>query len=174
MSTRLPFGGAAAAAAKKLLIATTAAALLATAACSGGSGDKSGDGGEQQTVKLALGQDVDTLLPMDSNVGDNIGVLDVIYDGLVRYDPKTTNPYNYVASDISSSDNKVWTIKIKDGLKFQNGEPVDAEAFMRAWNYAAYGPNAMNNNYFFERIAGYDAMQGEYEEDDDGNITAFR
>ena len=110
-----------------------------------------------------------TLLPMDSNTDDNISVLDVVYDGLVRYDPETTEPYKYVAESIDTTDNTVWTITIKPDLTFQNGEPVDAEAFARAWNYAAYGPNAMANNYFFERFQGYDEMQGET--DDDGNVT---
>jgi peptide/nickel transport system substrate-binding protein/oligopeptide transport system substrate-binding protein len=32
----------------------------------------------------------------------------------------------------------------------------------------------MANNYFFERIAGYDAMQGEYEEDDNGKVTVTK
>lgn len=125
--------------------------------------------GEPVTVHLTLGQDVGTLLPMDSNVDDNIAVLDVIYDGLVRYDPETTEPYPYVAESIETTDNQTWTITIRPDLTFQNGEPVDAAAFARAWNYAAYGPNAMVNNYFFERIEGYDAMQGET--DDDGNVT---
>lgn len=116
-----------------------------------------------------LSQDVSTLLPSDSNVGDNIAVLDVVYDGLVRYDPATKKPYNYVADDVSTKNNSVWTIKIKTGLKFQNGEAVDADAFIRSWNYAAYGPNAQQNNYFFERVAGYDKMQGET--DDDGKVT---
>lgn len=150
----------------RLAAGLTAAALVLTG-CGGGGDEGDGD----KTVRLSIEQDVDTLLPMDSNVNDNIGVLDVVYDGLVRYDPQTKEPYNYVAEDVSTTDNKVWTIKIKDGFEFQNGEPVDAEAFARAWNYAAYGPNAMGNNYFFERIAGYDAMQGEYEEDEEGNVT---
>ena len=125
---------------------------------------------EPITLHLALDQaDMATLLPMDSNIDDNIWVLDVVYDGLVRYDPETTEPYPYVAESIETTDNQVWTITIKPDLTFQNGEPVDAEAFARAWNYAAYGPNAMANNYFFERFEGYDAMQGET--DDDGNVT---
>lgn len=154
--------------------AGAAAMVLMLTGCSGGGGGE-GDGGEGTaggepvTVRLSLTQDVETLLPMDSNVGDNISVLDVVYDGLVRYDPETTEPYNYVAESVESEDNTVWTIKIKPDLKFQNGEPVDAAAFARAWNYAAYGPNAMANNYFFERIAGYDEMQGET--DDEGNVT---
>lgn len=141
----------------RLAAGLTALALVVTG-CGGGDDDE-GDGGA--TIRLPLSQDVETLLPMDSNVSDNISVLDVVYDGLVRYDPQTTKPYNYVAEDVSTTDNRVWTIKIKDGFEFQNGEPVDAEAFARAWNYAAYGPNAMGNYYFFERFAGYDAMQGE-------------
>lgn len=154
------------------IAAGLAALSLGLAACSGGgSSDGEGDGGEDLTVTSSISQDVDTLLPMDANVGDNIAVLDVIYDGLVRYDPETTEPYPYLAEEITTTDNQVWTIKIKPGTTFHNGEPVDAEAFARAWNYAAYGPNAMGNNYFFERIEGYDDMQGEYEEADDGTVT---
>ena len=126
-------------------------------------------GAEPITLNLALGQDMGTLLPMDSNIGDNISVLDVVYDGLMRYDPETTEPYPYVAESIETTDNQVWTITIKPDLTFHNGEPVNAEAFARAWNYAAYLPNAMSNNFFFERIEGYDAMQGET--DDEGNVT---
>ncbi|WP_164545040.1 peptide ABC transporter substrate-binding protein [Antribacter gilvus] len=143
-----------------------AVALVATG-CSAGGGDAVTE--EPATVHLALNQDVGTLLPMDSNVDDNIAVLDVVYDGLVRYDPETTEPYNYVAEEISTEDNTVWTITIKPDLTFQNGEPVDAASFARAWNYAAYGPNAMANNYFFERFVGYDEMQGET--DDAGVVT---
>ncbi|GAA1732004.1 ABC transporter substrate-binding protein [Isoptericola hypogeus] len=155
--------------------ATATVTALVLAGCGGGGGNEEGDGETQGTgdgegtVRLALAQDVETLLPADSNVNDNIAVLDVVYDGLVRYDPETTEPYNYVAESIESDDNTVWTIKIKPDLTFQNDEPVDAEAFARAWNYAAYGPNAMANNYFFERITGYEEMQGEV--DDDGNVV---
>ncbi|WP_168207402.1 peptide ABC transporter substrate-binding protein [Microlunatus elymi] len=166
-------------AAKKLMAVGAVVALLSTAACTSGGGsdnnnDNAGGGGGTKTVHLALGQDVDSMLPMDAHVGDNIGVLSVVFDALVRYDAKTGKPYNYVADKIDTTDNKVWTIKIKPGLKFQNGDPVDAASFARAWNYAAYGPHAMYNNYFFDRIAGYDEMQGEYTEDDDGKVTVTK
>ncbi len=157
---------------KKMLATTAAISLLATAACSSGSSSdsssKSGDhkSSGPKTVHMSTDQDVDTILPMDSNVGDNIDILSVIYDGLVSYDAKTMEPHNRVASKISSRDKVHWTIKIKKGLKFQNGEPVDSKAFARAWNYAAYGPHAMANNSFFTRIAGYDKMQGKYSQNE--------
>ena len=148
-----------------------AAATLVLAVYTAGTGTAAdvSSAGDPVTVHLSQSQDIGTLLPMDSNFDDNIAVLDVVYDGLVRYDPETTEPHNYVAESIETTDNQVWTITIKPDLTFQNGEPVDANAFARAWNYAAYGPNAMSNNYFFERIEGYDLMQGET--DDDGNVT---
>lgn len=149
--------------------AVTVTVVLTGYSAGGSNAAEVGGAGEPITVNLVLDQDVGTMLPMDSNVDDNIAVLDVVYDGLVRYDPATTEPHPYVAESIETTDNVVWTITIKPDLTFQNGEPVDAAAFARAWNYAAYGPNAMANNYFFERIEGYDDMQGET--DDDGNVT---
>jgi ABC-type oligopeptide transport system substrate-binding subunit len=35
---------------------------------------------------------------------------------------------------------------------------VNADSFIRAWNYAAYGPNAQNNAYFMSNIAGIDEV----------------
>jgi peptide/nickel transport system substrate-binding protein/oligopeptide transport system substrate-binding protein len=151
-------------------VAAAAVTVVFTGLTAGGGSAANVEGsGEPITVHLSLDQDVETLLPMDSNVADNIAILDVVYDGLMRYDPETTEPYEYVAESVTSEDNQTWTITIKPDLTFQNGEPVDAEAFARAWNFAAYGPNAMANNYFFERIQGYDEMQGET--DDEGNVT---
>lgn len=153
--------------ARRVLAVTAAASLLTAAACSAGGGNKGGSKESgTKTVRTSIDQDVDTILPMDSNVGDNIDVLSVVYDGLVSYDAKTMKPHNRVASDISSKDKKHWTIKLKKGRKFQNGEPVDAKSFARGWNYAAYGPHAMANNEFFERFKGYDQMQGDWDKND--------
>ncbi|MGH3736343.1 MAG: peptide ABC transporter substrate-binding protein [Micromonosporaceae bacterium] len=149
--------------------ALAAAVALVASGC-GDTGEKSGT----KVVHSSLSQSVDTFVPQDSNVNDNITVNDVLFSGLVRYDIKTGDPYNYLAESIESEDNTTWTIKIKKGGKFHNDEPVDAESFVRAWNVAAYGPNAMANNYFFDKFAGYEQMQGEYSEDDEGNVTVTK
>lgn len=163
--------------ARRFTAVAAAATMVLVAGCGGGDNDSDNDsnnvGNEDNegtgTVGMALTQDMETLLPMDSNIGDNIHVLDVLYSGLVRYDTETAEPYNYIAEDISTEDNVTWTIAIKEGFTFHNGEPVDAAAFARAWNYAAYGPNAMANNYFFDKIVGYEELQAET--DDDGNVV---
>lgn len=148
--------------------AGAAAVALTVAGCSPSDTD---DDAGPVTLETWISQDMDTLFPGDAGSYDPISVLDVVYDGLVRYDPETTEPYNYVAESIEpNDDNTVWTITIKPDLTFQNGEPVDAAAFARSWNYTADGDNGLYSNYFFSIIEGYDEMQPET--DDDGNITA--
>jgi oligopeptide transport system substrate-binding protein len=153
------------------VLTVAAAATLVVSGCGSGGGEGNEDTPQVKVLHSTLGQSVDTFLPADSNVGDNIGVDDVLYSGLVRYDIETGKPHDYMAESITSDDNIMWTISIKQGWKFHNGEPVDAHAYARAWNAAAYGPNAFSNNYFFDKFAGYDELQGEVEEDDEGNVT---
>jgi oligopeptide transport system substrate-binding protein len=64
-----------------------------------------------------------------------------------------------MAQSISSSHGgRIWTIAIKKGWTFHNGEPVTAHSFVDAWNATAYGPNAWGNNGELANIAGYPAL----------------
>jgi oligopeptide transport system substrate-binding protein len=157
--------GRAGSSARLAAVATCAGVALTVAGCSPSQTADDDDAGPV-TLETWISQDMETLFPGDAGAYDNISVLDVVYDGLVRYDPETTEPYNYVAESIEpNDDNTVWTIKIKPDLTFQNGEPVDAEAFARAWNYTADGDNGLYSGYFFSIIEGYDEMQPETDED---------
>jgi ABC-type transport system substrate-binding protein len=68
---------------------------------------------------------------------------------------------NAHAESIESTDQTNWTIKLKEGWTFHNGEPVDAASYVRAWNAGALSTNAYGNSYFFENITGYDELQAE-------------
>ena len=59
------------------------------------------------------------------------------------------------AASVDSTDQKVWTIKIKPGLTFHNGEPVTAQSYADAWNATADSTNAWGNNYYLGTIDGY-------------------
>jgi oligopeptide transport system substrate-binding protein len=59
------------------------------------------------------------------------------------------------AESVTSTDNTTWTVKLKSGWTFQNGEPVTAQSYVDAWNYTAYGPNAWANNGQFQNVVGY-------------------
>lgn len=99
------------------------------------------------------------LFPTTSNEQNGIAVLRALFSGLVQFDWATNEPYNLVADTITSDDGgQTWTITIKDGWTFHDGEPVTAESFVNAWNYGALGANGQQNNSFYANIVGYDEL----------------
>ncbi|ROT31466.1 ABC transporter substrate-binding protein [Micromonospora sp. HM5-17] len=137
------------------------AAALGLAACGGGD---SGESNANGVVSVQIGEP-QHLIPTNSNESSGNQVLSALFTPLVKFDAQN-KPYEVAAESITSTDNKVWTIKLKDGFTFHNGEKVTADSYINAWNYGAYGPNGQGNSYFFEKIAGYDDMQAE---DPDGD-----
>ncbi len=101
------------------------------------------------------------LFPTNSNESEGSEVLDALFKGLVDFDPETTEPYNEVAESITSEDGgKTWTIVLKDGWTFHNGDPVTATSFVKAWNFGADGANGQQNNSFFANFVGYADLNG--------------
>ncbi|MDG4821074.1 ABC transporter substrate-binding protein [Asanoa sp. WMMD1127] len=108
------------------------------------------------------------LTPANTNDASGIQVLSALFAPLVSYDKDFKPVPDAAASIESSDDHKVWTIKLKDGYTFHNGEKVTADNYVNAWNYAAYGPNGQNNGYFFSRIAGWSNTQSKDEDGPEG------
>lgn len=150
------------------LVAGAAALGLVVAGCGGSSaGEGEGGGDSGGTYSIAI-QEPDHLIPGNDNEYDGLTVIYSVFDQLVRYDPKTGKPINNIAKSIKSDDQQTWTITLKKGRTFSNDQEVTAKSFVRAWNYAAYGPHAFVNNYFFSNIKGYDALNPEDPDGDDG------
>jgi ABC-type oligopeptide transport system substrate-binding subunit len=61
---------------------------------------------------------------------------------------------------------------LRKGARFHNGDPVTAQSFVDSWNWAAYGPNAANNGYFFgpgmADVVGYADVQSGEDPDGEG------
>ncbi|KGN42951.1 peptide ABC transporter substrate-binding protein [Knoellia aerolata] len=144
-------------------IAITAGAALALSAC-GGSQDEGTDSAEGEAENGGSFSmyvcEPEHLVPQNTNETCGGEVLGALFTPLVNFTPDTSElTYDgAIAESIQSEDQKVWTIKLKEGYTFHNGEPVDAQSYARAWNAGAYGPNAYGNNYFFANIEGYDAL----------------
>ncbi len=83
-------------------------------------------------------------------------ILDMVNDPLVTTDAESGElVYDGLAESIEANeDQTVWTVILKEGREFQNGEPVDAEAFARAWNYSQDPKNAQATAGFMTRIEG--------------------
>jgi peptide/nickel transport system substrate-binding protein/oligopeptide transport system substrate-binding protein len=133
---------------------------LAASACGGSSGG--GDKGGGKKIFTVADQEPGHLTPGAANDSYGIRVVNALFDRLTKLDP-SGKVVNEEAASITSTDQKTWTIKVKPGLTFHNGEPVTAQSYVDAWNAAAYGPNAWDNNYYFGNIEGYDALNPEDE-----------
>ncbi|WP_329136045.1 ABC transporter substrate-binding protein [Streptomyces sp. NBC_01476] len=137
------------------------AVALTAAACGGGS-DNGGGGGSGSSsggiVRASWGDPQNPLEPANTNEVQGGKVLDMIFRGLKKYDPKTAKAENMIADSITSTDSQNFDIKLKSGWTFSNGEPVNADSFINAWNYDALLKNAQLNASFFNYIDGYEQV----------------
>ncbi|MFI8825873.1 ABC transporter substrate-binding protein [Streptomyces sp. NPDC053431] len=136
----------------------TAVALAATAC--GGGGD-SGGGGADGVVTSSWGDPQNPLEPANTNEVQGGKVLSMIFRGLKQYDPKTGEAKNMLAEKIDTTDSINFTITVKDGWTFSNGEKVTAKSFVDAWNYGANLKNNQKGASFFGYIEGYDQVHPE-------------
>jgi len=147
----------------KVAVAATAIALFAAGCQTETTPEAPAAGG---TIRVGASEPAGVSPGFDDS--PSIAIVRTIYVGLVTNDNKDGKVVNQVAESITSSDNKVWTVKLKNNYKFHNGEAVNAESFINAWNYVAYGPNALPNAAFFGSIEGWSDMQSKDPDGEEG------
>jgi peptide/nickel transport system substrate-binding protein len=118
------------------------ALVLVVAACGGGSDSSSDDGGgggggssegtpvEGGKITYGLeGKTTNFCLPRAQLAISGIEVVEAVYDTLTRptTTPDTYSPY-LAKSVTPNADYTEWTIVVRDGITFQNGEPLNADA----------------------------------------------
>ena len=126
----------------KLALAVLAAATLTLAACGGGGNDAvSASGGDIRTPDeasrenmaggtITMGEYV--MLPSFSPGQGHYGLRGgaqsaAIYDRLMRWNPETAEFEPKLAESLEpNEDNTVWTLKLRDGVTFSNGDPLTA------------------------------------------------
>ncbi|MFJ4092191.1 ABC transporter substrate-binding protein [Kitasatospora sp. NPDC089913] len=143
--------------------ALAACTALAISACTTGSGKKSTDGANASgkkggSISIESGEPQHGLIPQNTAESEGAQVLAQVFAGLVEYDRKTNEPGLRVAESIETPDSKVWTIKLKDGYTFHNGEKVTAQSFVDAWNWGANQDNAAEGLPFFSKIEGSEEL----------------
>ncbi|MBT2386914.1 ABC transporter substrate-binding protein [Streptomyces sp. ISL-11] len=126
--------------------------VLATTGCGGG------NGGGPGVVRASWGDPQNQLEPANTNEVQGGKVLAMIFRGLKRYDPQSGAAENMLAEKIESTDQRNFTVTLKSGWTFSNGEAITSKSFVDAWNYAALADNKQKNASFFEYIDGYDKV----------------
>ncbi|MFI6035519.1 ABC transporter substrate-binding protein [Streptomyces sp. NPDC051315] len=132
--------------------AACAVALTFTATACGAGAEAGGTGA---VLSSSWSDPQNPLEPANTNEVQGGKVLDMIFRSLKRYDPRTGRAENMLAERIETSDSRNFTITVKDGWTFSNGEKVTAKSFVDAWNYGASLRNNQKNAYFFAYIEGY-------------------
>lgn len=135
--------------------AVTTLSLLLTACGGGSSGGSSGKVDPNGTFTVYGTEPQNTLIPTNTNELGGSKAVDPMFAQLVGFKGDNAEPYNLMADSITTSDSKVYDIKLKHGWKFHDGTEVKAKNFVDAWNYGAYAPNGQLNSTFFENIQGY-------------------
>ncbi|WP_285240696.1 ABC transporter substrate-binding protein [Pseudarthrobacter sp. MEB009] len=141
---------------KALGIVAIAALALTGCGAGGGSNDGASNsaGDPAKVISAYSNEPQNPLLPANTNEVYGGRVVELLFEGLRTYDADG-KPVNALAESIESPDAQNWTIKVKQGQKFTNGEEITAKTFVDAWNFAANSKNLQNNGFFFESIEGY-------------------
>ncbi|MFF2299798.1 ABC transporter substrate-binding protein [Arthrobacter sp. NPDC058127] len=133
------------------VLGVVAIAALALTACNGGGSVVA----TPSKIITAYGNEPQNpLLPGNTNESNGLRVVDLLFEGLRAYDANG-KPINALAESIETTDSQNWSIKVKSGAKFTNGEAITAKTFVDSWNFAALSTNLQNNSFFFESIDGY-------------------
>ncbi len=117
---------------KKMLFVVLAAAMMAVLLAGCGGGDETagtGDSGKEKVFIFAQGADPRGLDPAFVDDGESAKVMVNIYDNLVRYKENSTEVEPALAESWEpNEDFTEWTFHLRQGVKFHDGTPFNAEA----------------------------------------------
>ena len=121
--------------------------MLSFAGCGGGSKESASSGAEGRTdLNLRSSIQLQTSDPSQTRAQQNIIVLDQVYEGLYNLNEAKGQYELAVAKSCDiSDDGLVYTFKIRDGIKFHNGDPVKASDVV--FSYKKYMATTMFNSY---------------------------
>ncbi|KAK1181862.1 ABC transporter substrate-binding protein [Streptomyces sp. NBS 14/10] len=144
-------------------VAMAAVVALAATACGGsddsdsGSNDMNKGAADPKGILTAqLSEPQNPLQPANQKESQGSRVIRQVFSQLVGYEPGTGKlTYVNAESVTPNKDSSVWTVKLKPGWTFHNGEKVTAKSYVDAWNWAANTKNNQTNSSWFQDIKGY-------------------
>ncbi|WP_137284096.1 ABC transporter substrate-binding protein [Halorussus salinisoli] len=144
-----------------------AASAVALAGCTGGDGnqttttegnqtDEGGDTNkpsDDANVLRLINSTISTLDPVKSTDTAGGTVIQQVFDGLMNYPNGSIEIENQIAKghDISE-DFTTYTLKLKEGVKFHNGDEVTAQDFVYSWERLAASSNSRRAYFILSSI----------------------
>lgn len=144
----------------QLLLLLGAAVMLIAVACGGGETD-------EQILRVSISGEPDSLDPQRLTDTDSIAVVRQLYSGLLRLDENQVLQADLAAEVPTvenggiSADGLTYTFKLKDDLKWSDGEPLVAQAFVDGAR-RLFEPGSANFYADFYRGLAAGGAQAEY------------
>ncbi|SDM22415.1 glutathione ABC transporter substrate-binding protein [Sediminibacillus halophilus] len=116
---------------KKITFYLLVLLLAFVAGCSSSSGSDSESAGASnvpQELTYATTSDAVGLSPIDTNDSVSSNVIAQVYETLFTRNPETMEIEPLLAESYETPDENTWEIKLKEGIKFQDGTDFNAEA----------------------------------------------
>ena len=134
---------------RRTLLALAMAAGFATAASA------------QGTIRVAVGTTLNQLDPAKTTIGDEYIYVHLVFNGLTQMDRDLTTKPDLAVSWTASDDLKVWTFKLREGVKFHHGRTLDADdvvATVQRILDPALGSRARANLTVVEKVEALDPL----------------
>ncbi|QIX25640.1 ABC transporter substrate-binding protein [Nocardioides sp. JQ2195] len=122
--------------------------------------EASGDPVTGGTLRVSEYSEARTLDPTTTyptgSTGGNIEA--AVYDTLMRYDHESDTFVPQLAESLETDDNITWTLKLREGVKFHDGTPFDADAVVASINryINTYGLHAMLTKSQIKKLEAVD------------------
>ena len=121
------------------LVLTLFLGVLLLAGCSN-SKDKAGDSdkkGEENTLRVAMATEIDSLDPFKMTAGDTETIMDQVFDGLFDVDTDGSLIPDLAESYSISEDGKTYDFKLKKDVYFHDGKKFGAEDVLYTYDAMA-------------------------------------
>jgi peptide/nickel transport system substrate-binding protein len=115
----------------------------------------------QGTIRVAVGTTLNQLDPAKTTIGDEYIYVHLVFNGLSRIDRDLTAKPDLAEKWEASDDLKVWTFKLRDGVKFHHGRTLTSEDVLATMNRIldpATGSRARANLTMIDKIEALDPL----------------
>ena len=119
--------------------------------------------GKTDNISVCLASEPDTIDPALNSAVDGATMISHLFAGLAKWDQDADGKLVIKADcatelpeGVINEDGTVtYTYKLRDGLKWSDGQPLTAKDFEFAWKRAASAELAADYGYMFEQVKGY-------------------
>ncbi|MFF2498210.1 MULTISPECIES: peptide ABC transporter substrate-binding protein [Peribacillus] len=161
------------------VLALLMAIMLMLAACNGGSKETSnekeggsGDSSGSKVLNVNNSSEPGSLHPANAQGTHESWILEHTFEGLTKKTEEGKIVPGSAESWETSEDGLTWTFKLKDGLKWSNGDPLTASDFEYAWKYALKPETAADYAYQLYYLKGGEAYNSKKGKEEDVGVKA--